>query len=361
MTRLPGVDWEGLMGTIVIHAGGAKAGSSSVQYWLASNARRLRREHDIAVAVVRVADPIRVAEFKRRKPINSNALGQARKRGAGVWAAALTRFFAGIQALSARHRYLLVTSETIDQLLWRADERFLQGLEELATRHRVVLSYYVRPQHTALEASWRQWGFRSESAPSLYVSRRAEGLHYATTYRHVRRLAPGVVFEPRPFRTDLLDEGSVVVDFARRNLGLEVSSTEAPRINRGLPLEVVNLLRSAPRGTFWSSAHDNSELRRIKSLFDEVQIPESAEVRRSRLILQAFCHQAFEAGNQGLIRELGWATSEFVPAPGEPVEGELEDLNELWAPNASGPELEILFHAITRALSAGDPKRETRA
>ncbi len=345
------------MGTIVIHAGGAKAGSSSVQHWLASNARRLRREHDIAVAVARVADPIRVAEFKRRKPINSNALGQARKRGGGVWAAALTRFFDGIQALSGRHRLLLVTSETIDQLLWRADERFLHGLEDLAASHRVVLSYYVRPQHTALEASWRQWGFRSDLAPSMYVSRRAEGLHYATTHRQVRRSAPGVVFEPRPFRTDLLDEGSVVADFARRSLGLEVSSTAAPRINRGLPLEVVNLLRSAPRGTFWSSAHDNFELRRIKDLFGDLQIPESPEVRRSRQILQAFCHRTFEAGNRELIRELGWATTEFVPAPDEPVEGELEELDELWSSNASGPEREIMFHAITRALDAGPRKR----
>jgi len=346
------------MGTIVIHAGGAKAGSTSVQHWLASNASRLRREHDIAVAVARVADPIRVAEFKRRKPVNSNALGQARKRGAGVWATALTRFFAGIQALSARHRFLLVTSETIDQLLWRADERFLHGLEELATRHRVVLSYYMRPQHTALEASWRQWGFRSDAAPSIYVSRRGEALHYATTYRHVRRLAPGVVFEPRPFRADLLDAGNVVVDFARRNLDLEISPTEAPPINRGLPLELVNVLRSAPPGTFWSSEHDNAELRRIKDLFGDIQIPESAKVRRSRQILQGYCHQTFEAGNRELIRELGWATTEFVPAPDEPVEGELADLDELWSSNASGPESEILFHAIARALDRG--KRDQR-
>jgi hypothetical protein len=191
------------------------------------------------------------------------------------------------------------------------------------------------------------------------MSRRAEGLHYATTYRHVRQLAPGVVFEPRPFRADLLDEGSVVVDFARRSLGLEVSSTDAPRINRGLPLEVVNLLRSAPRGTFWSSAHDNAELRRIKDLFDDIQIPESAEVRRSRRILQAFCHQTFEAGNRELIRELGWATTEFVPAPDEPVEGTIEDLDELWSARASAPEQEILFHAIEQAVNArpGNPKQ----
>jgi ABC-type polysaccharide/polyol phosphate transport system ATPase subunit len=347
------------MGTIVIHAGGPKAGSSSVQHWLASNAKRLRREQDTAVAVAHAGDPLRVSEFNGRKSINSHAVGMARKRGADAWGAMLPRFFSEIQALSARHRFLLLTSETFDQLLWRADEPFLRGLDELAAGHRVVLSYYVRPQHTAVEAAWRQWGFRYDLAPSLYVSGRAEGLHYATTYDHVRRLAPRVVFEPRPFRTDLLDEGSVVTDFARRNLEIEVPPGDAPPINRGLPLELVNLLRSAPTGMFWSSAHDNANLQRIKTLFKDVQIPESAEVRRSRLILQAFCHRTFEAGNRELIRKLGWPTTEFVPPPDEPVEGELEDLDDLWSPNASPRELEDLFAAIAQALDA--PRRRPKS
>ena len=101
------------------------------------------------------------------------------------------------------------------------------------------------------------------------------------------------------------------------------------------------------------------ELRRIKDLFGDLQIPESAEVRRSRRILQAFCHQTFEAGNRELIRELGWATTEFVPAPDEPVEGTIEDLDELWSARASGPEQEILFHAIDQALN-GEPRKRKR-
>ncbi len=346
------------MGTIVIHAGAAKAGSSAVQHWLAANRKRLLREHGITLAVAERADPIRVRAFDGRGSINSQAVVLASMDGGPVSVEALERFFSDLDALSEQHPFLLLTSEAFVEPLWRPDEGFLAGLDELAARRSVALSYYVRPQHTAMEAAWCQWGFRYETPPSTYLRRHAQRLKYATTFKQVRALAPRVRFEPRPFRTDLLDGGNVVVDFAGRDLDLEVVPGEAPMINRGLPLEVVNLLRSAPRGRFWSSEHDNSELGRIKELIGDLQIPESPEVRRSRQILQAFCHRTFEAGNRELIRELGWATTEFVPAPDEPVEGELEELDELWSSNASGPEREIMFHAITRALDAGPRKRK---
>jgi hypothetical protein len=348
------------MGTIVIHAGMPKAGSSAVQHWLRTNARRLRRKHDITLAVAAVDDPIRVREFDSRGSINSHALGQAMGKGEEVWRATLARFFSDLQTLSDEHAFVVLTSETFDVPVSHADESFLAGLDDLAAEHRVLISSYVRPQHTAMEAAWRQWGFRYDVSPSDYMRRRARWLDAATTHADVRRLAPRVGFEPRPFRADLLDEGSIVVDFARRYLEIEVPRDESPPINPGLPLELINLLRSAPKGMFWSSPHDNAELSRIKALFSEVQIPESADVRRSRLILQDFCHRTFEPGNRELIRELGWGIEEFVPAPDEPVEGELEDLDELWAWHASEPEREILFHAIAQALQDVRPRRRIK-
>jgi len=347
------------MAKIVIHAGTPKAGSSAIQHWLAGNAKRLRREHGITLAIAVAADPIRVTAFKGRGSINSHAVGLEWMKGGQTSVQSLERLFSDLDALSEEHPFLLLTSETLDEALWRSDEGFLSGLNDLAAEHSVVLSYYVRPQHTAMEAAWRQWGFRYATPPSTYLRRRARRLDYATTYNQLRALAPRVVFEVRPFRADLLDAGNVVVDFARHNLEVEVVPSEAPPINRGLPLEVVNLLRAAPRGRFWSSEHDNSELRRIKELIGDLEIPESAEVRRSRRILQAFCHETFEAGNRELIRELGWATTEFVPGPDEPVDGGLEDLDELWSVRASGPEREILFYAIEQAVNArpGKPKQ----
>jgi hypothetical protein len=340
------------VGTIVIHAGMPKAGSSTVQRWLVVNARRLQREHGVTLAVARGADPLLVSEFDGSESINSQALVLTMKRGADARAGALTEFFSGLEGLGERNSLVLLTSETFADALWRPDEDFIEGLDDLASRHRVRISYYVRPQHTAMEAAWRQWGFRYGGPPSRYLARRVKQLHYASIYKQVRSFAPRVDFVPRPFRNDLLDAGDILVDFARHYLGLEVAPGDAPPVNRGLPLELVNLLRAAPERSFWSSAHDNATLQQIKRLFQNVQLPESDQVRRSRQVLQSVCHETFEPGNRELIRELGWATTEFVPAPVEPISGGLKLLDELWVPSASAAELNVLFCAIGQALDS---------
>jgi hypothetical protein len=340
------------MGTIVIHAGMPKAGSSTVQHWLAANAKRLRREHLITLAVAREADPVRVGEYDGRGSINSQAMVLAMREVPEVRARAMARFFEDLGAIAERHPLVALTSESFADTLWRPDDDFLQGLDQLASRHHVRLSCYLRPQHTAMEAAWRQWGFRSGKPPSMYLGRRARQLHYLATYRLVRSRAPQVEFEPRPFRADLLDEGDIVVDFAGRYLDVQVEPGGTPPVNPGLPLDLVNLLRAAPADTFWSSAHDNRVLNQIKDVFRDLHVPESEEAVMSRHVLESVCHELFESENRELIGELGWATTEWVPEPSEPVGGGIELLDQLWAPHASRPELQILFHAIAKAVRA---------
>jgi hypothetical protein len=347
------------MGTILIHAGMPKAGSSAIQQWLAANPRRLRREHDITLAVAGGADAVRVAEFDRKGSINSDALALASRRGTDAHSKALARFFAGLEVLAGRHARVLLTSESFYDPLWRPTEDFLRGLEGLAERHEVRVACYVRPQHSAMEAAWCQWGFRYDLPPSVFLKLRMRQLGYRRMLRRFHELAPHVQLLLRPFRSDLLENGDVVADFARYGLEMDNVPEAGPRINPGLPLQVVILLRNAPMGRFWSSAHDNFALRQIKSVFADVEVPESEQVRRSRSILQAICHERFEPGNRELIRDFGWATGKFVPAPDEPVEGDLEDFDELWSASASEPELEILFHAIDRALDVGRRGRRT--
>jgi hypothetical protein len=336
--------------TVVIHAGMPKAGSSTIQHWLAVNARRLRREHDTVVAVARGADPVRVGKYDGRESINSHALVLAMGRSEELRGPALGEFFSGLDEVAAKHPTVVVTSEAFAHSLWRPDEDFVDGLDDLGSRHRVRVALYLRPQHTALEAAWRQWGFRSGGPPSAYLTQRARQLDYWSSFVRMRSRAARVDFVPRPFRADLLDRGDVVVDFAGRYLGVEVEAGEAPPVNPGLPLELVNLLRAAPDGTFWSSRHDNAKLRRMKHIYSDLDLPDSERIRRSRDLLQTYCHERFEPGNLELIRELGWPATEWVPAPTERVGGGLEELDELWAPSSSPAELSILFRAISRAL-----------
>jgi hypothetical protein len=142
------------------------------------------------------------------------------------------------------------------------------------------------------------------------------------------RHAPGVSFEPRPFRDDLLDFGDPAADFARRFLGLpDPPRDSAPiRANVGLPLEVANALRHAPPGLFASStrhhewldlpsAEDNKRLNLVKRMLGELDAADTEETVRSRRVLQAYCQETFEAGNRRLIDALDWETDAFVPSP----------------------------------------------
>lgn len=337
-----------------------KAGSSSIQALLVDKAADLRLR-DIGVLVT----PLRresgrpvgvdVIPYVSGK-VQSNALVVAYSSHGVDKRAVLDRVFAGLDEAGSRHRVVVLTTEALQREFWRADEGFLRGLDELAGRHEVRVAYYVRPQHTALESHWRQWGFRSGRPPSEDMARRSKAVHYFDTYASVTRLAPRVSFEPRPFRRDLLDLGDPAADFARHFLGVDDLTAEGGSTwkNRGLPLEVVNALRHAPDGLFWSSDSDNERLATIKLLLRELDAPESEQTRISRLVLQAFCHDTFEAGNQRLIELLGWDAGAFVPAvdidPALRDRG-LEALDELWAPRASEVELEALYIALDRAAS----------
>jgi hypothetical protein len=260
---------------------------------------------------------------------------------------------------------VILTAEGLAHPVWRLEEIFLRCLDELASSHRVRVAYYVRPQHATLEAAWRQWGFRSGKPPSEYLRHRARTLHYWETYEGVIARAPRISFEPRPFRGDLLIGGSVVSDFARHFLELEDDATGADQTwsNRGLPLEVANLLQAAPEGLLSDGVHDNAGLAIVKDLIRDLDPPEDGDVETSRAVLQAFCHATYEAGNQQLSAALGWGAREFVPSPpaetGTGAEASLERIDELWRPKASAVERELLWRALSSTLTQG-PKRVRR-
>jgi hypothetical protein len=355
------------MATVLIHAGMPKTGSTSIQSWLRRHARYLRERHGIHVVRETGGEagaPLRCEPFESGFTTASNrfVLLYAAQTESGADAAerrALSTAFADALHLAASSLgTVLLTAELLSTPIASGDESFLTAIDELARCHDVRVAYYVRPQHTALEARWRQWGFRSGLQPSAWVGAQAGQLRYCETLDRVARLAPRISFGIRPFHPDLLEGENVVADFARHFLGLhEPQDLDDTRENAGLPLDVANLLRNAPSESLEVNGRSDAGLRQaeLAQLVRGWSIPESSSAIRSRVVLHEYAFREFEPGNRHLLANLRWEIDGFVPCPsGEQraVPGaELEEIDRLWEADASPTTLAYL-HAALRDLCA---------
>lgn len=351
------------LGTVLIHAGMPKTGSTSLQEWLGANVRRLRREADVQVLAARPANAsggVRVRPPVTGRP-DSTPLAELYNREASLRGRLAERLCERLAEHASRARVTVISSEAFAGAFWRVEDAFLSPLTRLAEEHEVRVAYYVRPQDEAIEATWKQWGFRELVRPSQWVKRDWKRLHYSETLQSVSAHAPRLSFEPRPFRRDLLVGGDVVEDFARHFLGLagpvgRRNTRSGDRwTNVSLPLEVANTLHALPAGPLWSSLDDNRLLDTIKRLVANFDAPETSEIWTSRLILRDFAHRTFEPGNREMARALGWPIDAFVPLVADelgPEEGRLDRLDDLWRSNAATIELALLHAALAEASSA---------
>jgi len=345
----------------VLHAGRPKTGSSSIQHWLEQQTRQLRDEHGIVPVVARSdaksEDRSVVETYKSGKVTSKDFVGRYRQRGRPR--AMVDSLVEGLDRLASRGT-IVVSAEEFARLLKDPDEGFVEGLNRLAEHHSVRLAYYVRPQHTALEATWCQMGFRHRSqTPSEWVLTVYRSYRYFTIAGRCREAMPNVEFHVRPFRKDLLTDGDVVTDFATVLLGMaSVPGAHEIWSNPGLPLEAVNLLHHLPRDVL--SLRDSVDLSVVKRHLAGWTPDESDDIVRSRVVLQHFCHETFEKANQRLIRKEGWAAENFVP----PVAAEalpdgatgITELDRLWAPSASQGERELVYLLLKGLLrSTGRP------
>jgi hypothetical protein len=342
------------MGTIILHAGMPKAGSSSIQRWLRDHDDEVRRAHWHMLAY-RLADEHRAAELSApiRRRINSGTFVR-RYNASHRSPAVLDELFQPLDRMAHDKGRVLLSSEGFARLFAEPDFAFLERLDALAVDHDVRVAYYVRPQHQSIEAAWRQWGFRQQWNPRGYIELRARLLSYADTLEHVGQLAPNVCFEMRLFDPSASVPRDIVADFLQQFLGISEVDAAATEVwaNPGLPLELANALRDAQPGRFWSSAHNNAKIRPLKQIAAGWSIPPTPEIARSRLILQQYCHERFEEGNGSLARRLGWPVEHLVP----PVEdagithGGLDELNALWSSHQSAAERELLYQSLERLL-----------
>lgn len=348
------------MGKVVIHAGMPKTGSSSIQGWLRESHPRLRSESNVTPIRIRVnpEGEARLVVNDEQKLVNAGKLVALYESRPDSRREVVADFVARLDRKASSFDVVVLSAERFADWFWRRDELFVGELDRLGADHEVVIAYYVRPQHTALEAAWRQWGFRRPEPPSQFLRTRSEQLSYLDTLRFMRDAAPRIRFSPRPFRRDLLVDGDVVADFARVFLGLEVEVGDDPEAwrNRGLPLSLVNALHGAPAGLLWEedvAEQVNPVLERLRRFVAAAGLPEDEDddLRLSRLVLQQACHDRFEADNRRLISELGWEAGAWVPPVEEEIgEASFERLDDLWRPRASAAELAMLRRAIAELV-----------
>ncbi|MDQ1532397.1 MAG: hypothetical protein QOF28_158, partial [Actinomycetota bacterium] len=341
-----------------------------IQTWLGAQASYLRETRGISIVQVVEADDAAQAGTWRFEVVDAGPSVNAvlfllpyyarSQQSAPVneLTALVDGFVEALDRAATDLGTVLMTAEGFASFFIAGDERLLHGLDRLAQRHTLRIAYYVRPQHTALEARWRQWGFRSEMSPSAWVRDQADSLRYADTLDQVRRLAPNLSFDVRPFRPDLLVGRDVVVDFARGFLGIEdPPAATAIDDNVGLPLDLANLLRGAPAALLddpGSRINTGARQLALGVLGHSWTVEESRAARESRHVLHRYAYREFEPRNRDLAAQLAWPTESFVPPP-EPADPELEAdveaLDDLWRPRASPTARAYLYAALSQLVT----------
>jgi hypothetical protein len=330
-----------------------KTGSTSLQRWLIDNAERLRTHHGVQILVATNRTRRNPTRQVRLEPYESGTVNSGRVLRA--WALGHyepevpLRFLAELDELATQLGNVLVTGEGLSKFIWSVDEQILGGFQDLARRHTVRVVYYVRPQHTALEAMWREDGFLRAPGPHQVVLDRLPRLHYLETLAAVETYAPDLDFAVCPFRSDLLVRRNVIDDFASRFLGM-AEETSGIQVNPSLPLRLVNALRCAPDGVFRNGETELYPRAKLRKVAAGLDLPPTAEINRSRRILQRFCHEVFENENRDLIRRLSWPTQAFVPNVKLDEPWDISELDTLWAPTESPSELADLHRQLESAL-----------
>lgn len=338
--------------SILIHAGMGKTGSTAIQRWLREN-QRLLKERGIHLVHARIVPGEHGIAIKRYRhgDINStrvirHLMDKERK------STAAKAFVDELDRLAAKFGRILISGESLSEPFWRHDVEVLARLNGLASRHRVVVACYVRPQHSALEAGWRQWGFRAGVAPAGYLRARSRQLDYDQTLTQTAIHAPALDLRIRPFRRDLLRGADVVVDFVETFLGMSPGAVDGGSSNVGLPLTVINLLAAVHEAGLWRSEHDNWRLDALRTVFDEDAFHDP-RAEAGRRVLQKWAYGEFGASNTRLVERLGWPVDAWVPDI-DAVDN-LDEVDDLWRPTASPSELEVFARLIRKVTAALAP------
>ncbi len=194
---------QDLMSSIDLHIGMPKAGSSAIQSWLGtSSTRSALTEQGITVCVARFTaqNECRI-EPVGEGPVNSGGIISRYLASDGdIARLLLDGFFQQLQTVADRWGHVIVSGESFWHPFWRGDAAFLAALDQLGEQVELRVAGYLRPQHSYLEAAWRQWGFRTDMRPSGFVRHRLKQLYFDQTVEWADAQLDHVRLVFRPFR-----------------------------------------------------------------------------------------------------------------------------------------------------------------
>lgn len=355
------------MSTILIHAGMPKTGSTSIQSWLRRHSARLRDECGKTVVVQRDDDPDdqRFSALEHGPFATSNRflLHLFRLRQVDASPERVARlsddFGSALVSAADEHGDVIVTAETFADPILTADPGVLDALQMAAAHHTVQVVLYVRPQHDAIEARWRQWGYHSATSPSTWWHSQLPTLHYRARLDAAAAVATDVSFDARPFRRDLLRNGDVVADFVHNQLGLDYDDDEPIHENPGLSLDLTILLHGAgpevSRSPIVAGAASDWGRRQVTlaRVTSGWGLPVSAQAQAARTAIHRLAYQEFAADNRSLVERAGWGGGEFIARP-DPGSDDVDptDLDRLLAPTGDPVVVEYFRRAIAELCAA---------
>ena len=147
-----------------------KTGTTSIQNWLVKNADLLRSEYNLNVLKIYINNSGNISDGACHVlPVKVNINGDSNQfvqfyhnLDKNKRIAAIDNIFYQLCESLDKGVDIILSAEAFYTLLVRYNDDFIYLLNKLASVHEVLVAYYVRPQHSAMEAAWCQWRDRGE-------------------------------------------------------------------------------------------------------------------------------------------------------------------------------------------------------
>jgi hypothetical protein len=273
---------------IIIHAGFAKCGSSSIQGTLFQNLKRLREDGiflfdknlRVAEDYASLGTPLWVLEDAKRKrePLSQRLGGE-------------------ITAVAGANRQCIgvLSAENL------ADPKIAELFSGLDHEIEVCVVFYWRPQLQWIPSAWQQWGLKKGMPLDKFVSECIETRRpsYRLSIEKWKSVLPSAESHVRLLIAELLHGGNPAHDFFNL-LGLRAERFDIPNLarNPGLDFALLHVLSKNPQ--LFSDVHDNRLIRSLRAALPTKFL--STNIRMLSLEQEARIEECFRGENLWLLK-----------------------------------------------------------